>query len=344
VSTSSDIRPAVLAVDGGNSKIDAVLLTAKGEVLGSARGQGASFGPDDHDHSVAVLAATVREARERAGIAPGVEPVARIGVFCMAGVDLPADDRRIAKALARLGLAEELIVRNDTFAVLRAGSERDWGIGIVCGSGLNCSGVGPDGRIVRYAALGLISGDEGGGGWLADMAIGSAVRGRDGRGQRTAMEKAIPAHFRLRSPLAVVEAFHTGRLNGAQLVDVPPIVFRCAADGDAVAGELVDALADEVVGMGASAIRRLRLTRRDVEIILGGGVFRGGDPRFMSRVRGGLLAVAPDAVIKPFAGPPVAGSALLGLDRLEATRAAKHALRESLTHETLLAPRNVSGG
>lgn len=192
MSNNSEPHAAVLAVDGGASKIDAVLLTAAGEVMGCARGEGTSFDPEDHDRSVAVLAATVRKARERAGIPPGAGPLARVGVFCMAGADLPADDRRIAKALAGLRLADELIVRNDTFAVLRAGSERGWGIGVVCGTGLNCSGVGPDGRIVRYAALGLISGDEGGGGWLAEMGIGSAVRGRDGRGRRTALERAIP--------------------------------------------------------------------------------------------------------------------------------------------------------
>jgi N-acetylglucosamine kinase-like BadF-type ATPase len=39
----------VLAVDGGNSKLDAVLLSRGGRVLGAARGGGASFAPDDHE-------------------------------------------------------------------------------------------------------------------------------------------------------------------------------------------------------------------------------------------------------------------------------------------------------
>jgi N-acetylglucosamine kinase-like BadF-type ATPase len=336
VSTSSSTRPAVLAVDSGATKIDAVLLTAKGEVLGCARGPGASFSPSDHDRSMERLLTVLNATCERAGVALDGKRLAQVGVFCMAGDDLPSDDRRLRRALGHLELVSETVVRNDTFAVLRAGTERDWGVGIVCGTGLNCCGVGPSGRIVRYAALGLISGDEGGGGWLADMAIGSAVRARDGRGPRTALENAIPEHFGVRSPLAVVEGFHTGQLNGTQMREVPPIVFRCVDAGDPVAAGLVDTLADEVVGMGASAVRRLRLTRRDVEIVLGGGVVRGGNDRFLSRVREGLLAVAPHAEIKPFAGPPVAGAALLGLDRLRAGRAAKQTLRESLTHETLV--------
>ena len=48
-----------------------------------------------------------------------------------------------------LGWSVTSTVVNDTFAVLRAGladSGPHWGIGIVCGAGINCVGVAPDGR------------------------------------------------------------------------------------------------------------------------------------------------------------------------------------------------------
>src|SRR3954465_13107993 len=108
--------PAVLAVDSGNTKIDAVLLAADGSVLGSARSRGCSFSPDDHDRSIEALRAAVAAAHARAGRGAG----AKVGIFCMAGADLPSDDRRLARALKPLRLADDVIVRNDTFAVLRA--------------------------------------------------------------------------------------------------------------------------------------------------------------------------------------------------------------------------------
>ena len=92
-----------------------------------------------------------------------------------------------------LGLADELLLRNDTFAVLRAGTDRGWGVGVVCGTGLNCAAVAPDGRTVRFAALGEISGDDGGGGCLGLQAVGATIRGRDGRGPRTDLERLIPS-------------------------------------------------------------------------------------------------------------------------------------------------------
>ena len=117
-------------------------------------------------------------------------------MFCMAGADLPVDDRRLTRALRGLGVADEVIVRNDTFAVLRAGTDRQWGVGVVCGTGLNCAAVGPSGRTVRYAALGHDLRRRGrrrldGSRWRS----ATAVRSRDGRGPRSALERAVPEHF-----------------------------------------------------------------------------------------------------------------------------------------------------
>ena len=140
-------------------------------------------------------------------------PLARVGALCLAGDDLPVDDRRLRSALRPLGLAADLRVRNDTFAVLRAGTERDWGIGVVCGTGMNCAGVAPDGRTVRFAAIGQVSGDDGGGGWVGRQAVRAAVRGHDGRDPHTALEREVPAYLGKRSLLAVLEGIQSGELD-----------------------------------------------------------------------------------------------------------------------------------
>src|SRR5437867_12208827 len=97
--------------------------------------------------------------------------IAALGVFCLAGADIPIDDRRIAAELEGQGWTRKTIVRNDTFAVLRAGTDRKWGVAVVCGTGMNCAGVGPDGRSVRFPSFGELSGDRAhGGGWLGRSA------------------------------------------------------------------------------------------------------------------------------------------------------------------------------
>ncbi len=327
---SDGAAAAMLAVDGGNSKVDVALVSGDGVVLGAARGGGTPFSPGSDERSIAALIDTVARACAQAGIDPARRPLARVAALCVCGADLPVDDRRIARALKPLSLAPDLLLRNDTFAVLRAGTDRGWGVGVVCGAGMNCSAVGPTGRVVRYAALGEISGDSGGGAWLGQQAVSAAVRGRDGRGPRTLLERLVPAHFGLHGVPAVLQAVQIGRITEAP-AELAPVVFAAAGQGDAVAQGIVDRQADELVAMVVSAVRRLHLTRRDVDVVLGGSVFGGGDGSFTGRIVDGVRAVAPAARVARLRVPPIVGAALLACDRLPAAAGAGGRVRDGLT-------------
>jgi len=121
-----------------------------------------------------------------------------------------------------------------------------------------------------------------------------------------------------------------GRLDAKRLLELPPLVFRAAGHGDAAAREILDRLADEVVAMAATTIRRLRLTSKDVEVILGGGIFQTQDEPFLGRIQAGIEATAPHAVVRRLSTPPVVGAALMGLDQIGAPAAARARLRASL--------------
>ena len=328
-------RAALLAVDGGGSKVDAALLRRDGTVLGAARVGTTAFEAAGDEAFLSQIGHAVRTAGADAGIELDGRPVGDVGVFCLAGADLPADDRRIARGLAAAGWAAEPLLRNDTFAVLRAGTDRDWGVGLVCGSGMNCSGVAPDGRIFRLPAMGDISGDWGGGSELGEMALWHAIRAADGRGEATSLEARVPAHLGYRRPRQVAEAIHGDRLDHVVLRDLAPVVFDAATEGDAVARALVDRQADEIVLMVRTTVRRLRLTRLDPDVVLGGGVLRATDPAFHERIRDGIAAVCPAATIRVLTAPPLIGAAMLGLDVLGASATAHGRARAALTHERL---------
>ena len=328
-----DGRAAILAIDAGASKVDAVLLDRQGNVLGAARHHAyANFGLD-HKPPLDALDAAIRLAD---GHHERLLPLADVGVYCIAGADLPLDDRRISRQVTGQGWTKTVVLRNDTFAVLRAGTERKWGVAVVCGSGLNCTGVGPDGRVVRFPSLGEMSGDRAhGGGWLGTAAVGVAIRGRDRRGPRTELERLVPEHFHMSRPAAVMEALYVGKLEERRLKELAPVVFKAASHGDEVARGLIDELADEVVATANAAIRRLRIASRTFEVVLGGGVFRSRDARLLSRIRKGITAVAPHAEMRRLDSPPVLGAALLGLDQARAGKAAHARLRQQLTHARL---------
>ena len=327
--------PAVLAVDGGNSKTEVALVDGAGNLLGAARGPGTSHHHLGVPAAMEALEALIVAACRDAGVPADGRPLAEVGVWCLAGLDFPADDRAVGPAVAGRRWAGRALLHNDVFAVLWAGSRRPWGVGVVCGAGMNCVGVAPDGREVRFPAVGELSGDWGGGHDVGVAAVGAALRGEDGRGPETTLTGAVAGWFGLGSALAVVEAMFCGRIDRRRVLELVPLVFAEAEAGDPVADGIVARQVAEVVAMAGAAIRRLGLAGLDVDVVCGGGLFRGDAPAFLERIRSELARLAPAARLTRLAAPPVVGAALLGLDALDAPPGAAERLRATLTHERL---------
>ena len=313
----------VLAADGGNSKTDVALVREDGELLALVRGGLSSPHQLGLREAFDVLDELVREAIAEAGVAAPVD-VARI---FLAGVDFPVEVERATAEASDRRWARSASVDNDTFAVLRAGAEQGWGVAVVCGAGINCVGVAPDGRHARFPALGWLTGDFGGGYDLGTEAVSAAARSEDGRGPRTTLERAVPAHFGLSTPTELAEAVHFRRIPSSRVVELAPVVLAEAAD-DPVAASIRDRLAVEVVTLVRVALERLDLAAEPVEVVLGGGVFQSHDPGLLRGVAAGVAEIAPRATIREPVLPPVFGAALAGLDELAAPPAAHRRLRD----------------
>ncbi len=322
---AADDRPAaILATDVGNSKTDVVLVGADGSVLAARRGPTAS-------HQRVGFGGGTRQLVELATAVGAPPGSAALAVICAAGADTPSQVRRLHARYAQAGLARRVVVRNDTDAILRAGSPVGWGIALVCGSGVNCLGIAPDGRSYRLPALGPLSGDWGGGSAVGLAGLGAAIRGRDGRGPRTVLEQTLPVVLGVRRPVDIALGIEAGRIERGRVRDLAPAVFAAARDGDAEARAIVDRLADELATMAIAALRRLRLVRSPTPVVLGGSVFRADDPAFLARFRERLASVAPRATVHHLDAPPVLGAALLGLDELGAPADARERLCRELT-------------
>ena len=338
---SHDTSPAVavLAVDGGNSKTHVALIGSDGRVLAAIAGPTTSHQQVGLGPGTDRLVGLVGAALELTGLDPATALPAAVGSYVLAGADTPGDVRRLGAAFAARGLATTTIIVNDAYAPVRAGSEAGWGVGVICGAGINAAGIAPDGRTARFAAYGPISGDWGGGGDVGVAALGAAVRARDGRGPRTTLEHLVPAFFGLSRPMDVTNLVEHGHMGERELRVLSPTVFEAAQAGDAVARAIIDRLADELATMAVAIIRRLHVTRLAVPVTLAGGVFAAADPVFEDRITVGIHRVAPQAEVHRLSAPPVLGAALLGLDRLDglsdAARAAAIArLRRELASVT----------
>jgi N-acetylglucosamine kinase-like BadF-type ATPase len=270
-------------------------------------------------------------------LAAEVGAPADLAVLLIAGLDFPDEEEAYEAEARRRGWAPDVVVGNDTFAVLRAGTERGWGVAVTCGAGINCVGVGPDGGQARFSSLGTLSGDWGGADGVGAEALWMAARSEDGRGEKTRLEHLVPEHFGLATPVELARAIQSGGVPSRRLGELAPLVFDVAKTDD-VAGSIVDRLAAEVVAFVRAAVQRLELVDEHVEVVLGGGLLQAGNRRLLDGIEAGLREVGPGVAAHVAQSRPIVGSVLLGLDRLGASPDAYERARQELDRA------NGSGG
>ncbi len=325
----------MLAIDGGGSKTDIVAVTLEGNVLLRSRGGGSNPQVLGLDRSLA----TIRGLADDALAAIDGRPLLQTSLY-LSGMDLPAEIEDFASAISGDGWAtgvdgQRPVVENDLFALLRAGTDHPDAVAVVCGTGINAIGVRADGRTARFPALGMISGDWGGGGHLGAWALWHAARSEDGRGEKTLLQDLIPRSYDVATVMDVIENLHFGRVPARSVIDLAPVLFEASALGDPVATSVVDRQAEEIVVMAVTALRRLDLLASEVPVILGGSVLAADDSRLMSRIETMLEREAPAAWTHLVTAPPILGAALLALEAVGAGDAALALAREEIESPAL---------
>ena len=319
----------VVGVDGGNSKTDVAVVAEDGSLLAALRGPTVSpevLGPAASAGRIASLVA-------QASAVAGVEGPPVVAVLALAGVDHPDDEAELRPHVASRFPSTAVSLLNDTEAGLLAGTEREWGIALICGAGVNAVGVSPTGEVARFMGIGDVSGDWGGGNGIGMEALGAAVRAGDGRGPDTLLRQRIAERFGYETVDLVPWRFRDGTIAGERIGELAPVLFATAGEGDAVARSIIDHLADELAIMAVALARRLQMTTLDPDVVLTGGVFRTDDRAFYERLGDRIRAEIPAARLVPLAAPPVLGAALQALHGLhlepKAYRSAASQLRSA---------------
>jgi N-acetylglucosamine kinase-like BadF-type ATPase len=307
----------ILGVDGGGSKTALAVATTDGELVSSVRGPGTN----SHAIGAGAVADVIGAMLAEAGATLPVDQA----VYFLCGADIPADIEQLDAAIRPRGWSRKLTVENDTFAVLRAGTDAPNAIAVICGTGINVIGRGADGRIARYPALGWETGDWGGAEMLGREVLRLAARGEDGRGDPTVLSEIVRTHFGAAKVEDVGADVHYKRLPMSRLAELAPAVVDAAESGDAVAWSLIDLLATEIVLMTLRTLRDLGV--KEADVVLGGGMLHGGHG-LLYRLVAERLPLGARPV--PAVDEPVLGAALAALDAAGASDGAKARLREEL--------------
>jgi len=312
----------VLGIDGGGTKTHALALDEAGHLIGSGSGGRSNYHLVGLDAAVACIQDAALEALHgnRADMA----------VYCLAACDTALDEGRLTRALGAVDLAPRFVCLNDAFAALRAGTTRPYGVSVICGTGFNACGIAPDGTRAILHSLGTLTGDWGGGYSLGEAVFGVVFRADEGRGPATQLTDMLLKALNLPDLDAVAQAIIDNRIDTLEVGAVAPLVFEAAERGDTVAIQIVERQADEIAIGAVAMLRRLGMLHTPVDVVLSGGVIRGGGALLHSETHRRIHTECPTATITNLNVPAVIGAALLAFDALGITAPTADDLSEAV--------------
>lgn len=294
----------MLGIDAGGSKTVAWLADGDGRVIGEGRGGGANL------HSAGELAtekALFEVMRDALGDRVGMPEVVCVG---MAGMDRPDEERVVRGILRRLGCRGQIVTVNDAHIALVAGADDAPGVVVIAGTGSIAYGIGPAATAARAGGWGEVYGDEGSAFWVGARALAAVVRAADRRGPATALTALVLKHADADRIDGLVRKVHTRQDRRPMIAAMAGLVARAEAAGDAVAGEILRAGADELMLAARSVIEQLGMRGERFHVVLSGGLFKMA-PVMASMMAARVADLAPRAVTGLLTDEPALGAVRL---------------------------------
>ena len=298
----------VLGIDAGGTKTRAILADESGRVIAGAWGGGANLRTHGELEVEKVLHAVIEQAQAEGGAR------AQALAIGIAGADRPDDHAVLRGILRRIGFRERVVVANDARVAFVAGSQRRVGLALICGTGSIAWGRNASGEIARAGGWGWHLGDEGSGFWIGERAVREVLRGFDGRGPATALERPLFDHFGILRPEEIVHVLYDREYPRHLVATFSSQVEHAAQAGDAVAQRILADAAAELVLAAKTVVQRLRLEEAGYDVVLSGGTFRAL-PSLEASVREALSGGG--ARVFRLEEEPAMGAVKLALEALE---------------------------
>lgn len=303
---------AVVGVDGGGTKTEAVVMDANLRIIG----EGLAGPSNPLRVGIAAAAAAIREAIDSAcavaKLRRGDLVAAQIG---LAGARRRELRERMRETLTPLGIGEIEVVTDANIALYGATGGAP-GLVVIAGTGSICCGTNSKGKQFCAGGWGPIAGDEGGGAWLARRALRAVAHASDGRGPKTMLTELAAAYFHVTDPDDLTTAIYSPTITNERLAGFGRDVVGAAKERDAVALQIVADGGTELGIAGVAVIRHLQMERERFQVAYVGGVFRAAGDLMLEPLRVAVKKVAPRAYFEPPHFAPAAAAARMARERM----------------------------
>ena len=262
-----------IGIDGGGTKTQYALFDEKKNMLSTVKTEGSN-----HE----TLSGGIPEA---AGIIMrGIKQLllnnallqsdVTFALMALAGMDHPYQEADMAKALKKAGLTIPFSLYNDGFIVVKAGVSGKSGIGYNCGTGTCCNSIDDNGHLLQIGGFGMLSGDVGGGLWIAAQAYQLVYNEICLGGVKTLctgkMEEKLGMKRDRDSLLSFIPLYE--KEDESFIRDMIDVFFESLAEGDPETARVNDYMARRGAEFIAGHIRNQQFGGEVIEVVLSGSM------------------------------------------------------------------------
>jgi N-acetylglucosamine kinase-like BadF-type ATPase len=306
----------IMGIDGGGTKTLCVIVDENGRFISGGKSLGSNHQTVGIDTALERIQSSINEALMKAGLD------AKDISFCqygLAGADRDIDFSILRPALAALPFSRWDLVC-DTYEGLRAGTEDNVGVVLICGTGTNAVGRNLAGETVQVGGIGgYLYGDAAGGSFLAQEAFRAAVRSWEGRIEDSILPQVISDYFQQPSFEVLLNDFLDRNVTNVPN-DLAIVLHQTAEKGDAVSIRILQECGKELGLAARAVVRRIGHFPEKIPVVAVGSIFqKGKSEHLLASLKECMTAEFPGMYITVPKLEPVFGSVLLGMDALGIT-------------------------
>lgn len=262
-----------IGVDGGGTKTQYALFDENKVMLSTATTMGSNH--ENLEGGIPEAAGIIMDGIEEILLDNALRQrdITHI-LMALAGIDHQYQCDEMTAELKKLGLNVPFSIYNDGFIVVKAGAKNKSAIGYNCGTGTCCNSVDDDGNLLQIGGFGDLSGDVGGGHWIAretfrliydDVCLDAMPT--------SCTQKAVemlgikPERDSVLSLIPRLEAAEDKLIR-----DMIDIFFAALNEGDAAAVLLCEKMALRGAQFIAAHIKKQHFEADEVEVVLSGSI------------------------------------------------------------------------
>jgi N-acetylglucosamine kinase-like BadF-type ATPase len=307
--TKPHFQGYLLALEGGGTRSQAVLMNSQGRVLQTVQSSDVNINFTSFEQAQLTVQAAVRDVL-------GATEIPGEGVsLCVSALVGPRFGMETYGALLPNAVYHYYNEMDVVFA--RAGIYEPNGVAVVAGTGATAAGVRKkDNQTVVCGGWGALLGDEGSGYAMGLLGLRAAVRAYEGRTLApTLLVESICRHFDLKESDFRHELIHLAYqkpLSRNEIARVALVVMELAEQNDPVALQIAQKVSRDLAALALHAVRQLFDQCDAFDVVIAGGLTHAGD-LIVGPLQGGLSQEFPHSNFQIGTEDPAAALGRLAL-------------------------------